>query len=316
MERNLSGKENNSLNKLKVEQQSENSKPKVVNRVNSSSNILAQKTINIGDPLGQGRFGRVFMAKEKSSGKIVALKVMFKNDLKEHKLEGQLKREIEIQCHLRHPNILRLYGYFHDKERVYLILEYAEKGELYKHLVKYALGYLNKKNVIHRDIKPENLLLTANGIVKISDFGWAVHVPSNKQNSRRMTFCGTLDYLAPEMVMMSSHDAKIDSWALGILCYEFLIGTPPFADMDSEVETCNRITKVDLKLPDNISLEAKDLIQSLLRYEPELRLPVEKIATHPTKVEIKRAYSIFAEGRLLLLGVKREDYRNFTKGGD
>ncbi|KAF0373010.1 kinase-like protein [Gigaspora margarita] len=251
----------------------------------------------LGDPLGQGRFGRVYQAKEKTSGKIVALKVIFKSDLREYKLEKQLKREVEIQSHLRHHNILRLYGYFHDKDRVYLILEYAAKGELYKYLVKYkrfperlaakyvaqiadALDYLQEKNVIHRDMKPENLLLSENGDVKISDFGLAIHAP-NQQRSRRMTFCGTLDYLAPEMVMSTGHDGKIDSWALGVLCYEFLVGEPPFADMDSEHNTRVRIAGVDLKLPHDISSEAKDLITSLLQYEPEQRLAVKQVATHP-----------------------------------
>ncbi|CAG8775601.1 10570_t:CDS:2, partial [Acaulospora morrowiae] len=85
----------------------------------------------------------------------------------------------------------------------------------------------------------------------------------------------------PEMVTGKSHDTKIDSWALGVLCYEFLVGQPPFADMDSEIRTYNRIARVDLKLPDNISREAKDLIKSLLRYDPEKRLPVDKVAVHP-----------------------------------
>jgi aurora kinase, other len=110
----------------------------------------------------------------------------------------------------RHENILRLYGYFYDAKRVYLILEYAAQGELYKTLRKVgrfdearaaryicemakALGYLHMKHVIHRDIKPENLLLGLKGELKIADFGWSVHAP----NTRRTTLCGTLDYLPP-----------------------------------------------------------------------------------------------------------------------
>ncbi|CAG8454580.1 5304_t:CDS:2, partial [Cetraspora pellucida] len=169
-------------------------------------------------------------------------------------------------------------------DRVYLILEYAARGELYKYLVKYkrfperlaakyisqiadALAYLQEKNVIHRDMKPENLLLSEDGNVKISDFGLAIHAPNQQ---RRMTFCGTLDYLAPEMVMSTGHDGKIDSWALGVLCYEFLVGEPPFADMDSEYNTRVRIAGVDLKLPHDISLEAKDLITSVMKKSSKL----------------------------------------------
>ena len=134
-----------------------------------------------------------------------------------------------------------MYGYFWDEKRIYLILEFAPGGELYKRLTakgrfsetetaKYilemsrALEYCHQKHVIHRDIKPENLLLGLNGELKIADFGWSVHAPS----LRRETFCGTLDYLPPEMVEVKGYDEKVDLWSLGVLCYEFLVGEPPF----------------------------------------------------------------------------------------
>ncbi|CAG8487428.1 2871_t:CDS:2, partial [Acaulospora morrowiae] len=164
---------------VKNPSQSKQTENTPVKAKNASRKVWSLDDFEVGDPLGQGRFGRVFMAKEKKSGTIVALKVIFKRDLREHKLEEQLKREIEIQCHLRHPNILRLFGFFHDKERVYLILEYAEKGELYKHLLKRTK--FSEREAAKAHMKPENLLLTKNGSIKISDFGWAVHVPSNQQ---------------------------------------------------------------------------------------------------------------------------------------
>jgi len=207
----------------------------------------------------------------------------------------QLRREVEIQSRLRHPNILRLYGYFHDKHRVFLVLEFAENGELYKLLQKYgpftelkaaryisqiadALIYLQKKKVIHRDMKPENILLSGNDKIKISDFGWAIHTPDTSQ--RRMTFCGTPDYLAPEMIKDSGYDQKIDSWALGVLCYEFLVGEPPFMVEDIR-ETYQKIATVDYKIPNQISSEAKNLISSLLQSDPEKRLPLDRVAMHP-----------------------------------
>ncbi|KAH8832566.1 kinase-like domain-containing protein [Flagelloscypha sp. PMI_526] len=170
------------------------------------------------------------MARTKSSHFILALKTLYKSELVKSRCERQTRREIEIQQNLRHPNILRLYGYFHDEKRVFLMLEYAAKGELYKQLSKVgcfsekrssryidqmvdALTYLHSKNVIHRDIKPENLLLGLNGELKIGDFGWSVHAPGN----RRRTFCGTLDYLPPEMVEQRPHSRYIDHWALGVL---------------------------------------------------------------------------------------------------
>lgn len=201
--------------------------------------------------------------------------------------------QIEIQAHLRHKNILRMYGYFYDDKRIYLILEYAPHGELYKHLTNQgrfserqsaqfilemssALGYCHEKHVIHRDIKPENLLLGPKRELKIADFGWSVHAPS----SRRETLCGTLDYLPPEMIEGKKHDKWVDVWSLGVLMYEFLVGNPPF-EAEGHQATYRRISRVDLRFPPEVSPEAQDLIAKLLVKEPSCRLPLDKIPTHP-----------------------------------
>uniref|UniRef100_A0A0B6YNZ9 Aurora kinase n=1 Tax=Arion vulgaris TaxID=1028688 RepID=A0A0B6YNZ9_9EUPU len=248
---------------------------------------------DIGRPLGKGKFGNVYLAREKKSKYILALKLMFKSQLQKAGVEHQLRREIEIQTHLRHPHILKLFGYFYDDSRIFLILEYAPKGELYKELqknkrfddaraAKYivqltdALLYCHAKKVIHRDIKPENLLLGLQGDLKIADFGWSVHAPS----SRRQTMCGTLDYLPPEMVEGKSHNECVDLWSLGVLCYEFLVGSPPF-ESEGHNETYKRICKVDLKFPDYVSEGARDLISKLLRHDPKARLPLEGVLIHP-----------------------------------
>ncbi|KAJ3046163.1 spindle assembly checkpoint kinase [Rhizophlyctis rosea] len=250
---------------------------------------------DVGRPLGKGKFGRVYLAREKRSGYIVALKILFKSELAEGRIEKQLRREIEIQSHLRHPNILRLYGYFYDAKRVYLILEYAGKGELYKQLKKYsrftekrsakyiaqmtgALLYLHKKHVIHRDIKPENLLLGVKGELKIGDFGCPLKPTLSPS---RTTLCGTLDYLPPEMVEGRDHNEKVDLWALGVLMYEFLVGVPPFEDPSSNRATYKRIAQVDLRIPEFVSAEAADLIRRLLRHNPAERLPLDHVLRHP-----------------------------------
>lgn len=266
---------------------------------NEKENLKKSKTcwslddFDIGKPLGKGKFGNVYLAREKKSKYIVALKVLFKSQLEKNNVEHQLRREIEIQSHLRHPHILRLFGYFYDKTRVYLILEYAPKGELYKELSKVerfdekissnyirqlaqALKYCHSKKVIHRDIKPENLLLTLKGDLKIADFGWSVHAPS----SRRTTLCGTLDYLPPEMIEGKAHDEKVDLWSLGVLCYEFLVGKPPF-EADGHHETYRRISRVDLKFPSYVSEGARDLISKLLVHDPSKRLPLGGVLAHP-----------------------------------
>lgn len=230
----------------------------------------------IGKPLGKGKFGRVYLARERSTGFVCALKVLHKHELVKGKVEKQLRREIEIQSNLRHPNILRLFGHFHDSKRVFLILEFAGKGELYKHLRKEnrfpewkaaqyiaqmaaALRYLHKKHVMHRDIKPENILVGIHGEIKISDFGWSVHAPNN----RRKTMCGTLDYLPPEMLKSGPqdnyYDEKVDLWSLGVLTYEFLVGEAPFED--TPIMTRRRITRGEVTIPSFVSSEARDLIK-------------------------------------------------------
>ncbi|CAD88263.1 Aurora-B kinase Ark1 [Schizosaccharomyces pombe] len=258
----------------------------------------------IGKPLGKGKFGRVYLAKEKKTGFIVALKTLHKSELVQSKIEKQVRREIEIQSNLRHKNILRLYGHFHDEKRIYLILEFAGRGELYQHLrrakrfseevaSKYifqmanALSYLHKKHVIHRDIKPENILLGIDGEIKLSDFGWSVHAPSN----RRTTLCGTLDYLPPEMVEGKEHTEKVDLWSLGVLTYEFLVGAPPFEDMSGHSATYKRIAKVDLKIPSFVPPDARDLISRLLQHNPEKRMSLEQVMRHPWIVKYKDSWT-------------------------
>ncbi len=270
----------------------------------------------IGKPLGKGKFGRVYLAKERSSNFICALKVLHKSELQHGGIERQVRREIEIQSNLAHPNVLRLYGHFHDAKRIFLILEFAGKGELYKHLRKdqrfpewkaamyiaqmaSALKYLHKKHVIHRDIKPENILVGIHGEIKLSDFGWSAHAPNN----RRKTMCGTLDYLPPEMIKPSSgsggyYSEKIDLWSLGVLTYEFLVGEAPFED--TQVMTQRRIVRCEMTVPSFVSPEARDLIKKvswlphvtskddqadfgfqLLVLDPEKRIPLEEVEQHP-----------------------------------
>ncbi|ORY59097.1 kinase-like domain-containing protein [Pseudomassariella vexata] len=266
--------------------------------------LVEQPTVNqfhlgmfeIGRPMGKGKFGRVYLARERSNGFICALKVLHKNEIQQGRVEKQVRREIEIQSNLRHPNILQLYGHFHDSKRIFLILEFAAKGELYKHLrrenrfpewkasqyiaqMASALRYLHRKHVIHRDIKPENILMGIHGEIKISDFGWSVHAP----NSRRKTMCGTLDYLPPEMIKPGSSDnfynEKVDLWALGVLTYEFLVGEAPFED--TPVMTQRRIARADMTIPSFVSAEARDLIKRLLVLDPEKRIPLEQVQQHP-----------------------------------
>ncbi|OQR95282.1 aurora-like protein kinase [Achlya hypogyna] len=248
---------------------------------------------DIGRPLGSGKFGTVYLAREKQSKYVVALKVLQKKQLVKARVEYQLRREIEIQSHLHHKHILRLYGYFYDEKRVYLIIEYAAQGELYKKLLqegrfdeatsaKYVyqiakgLQMMHRKRIIHRDLKPENILVDHNGDLKLADFGWSVHAVT----SRRRTLCGTLDYLAPEMVQHQPHDEAVDIWTLGVLMYECIVGQPPF-EADGTAATYERILRVDLHFPDHVSAAAQDLLRQILQKDPRQRPSLACILAHP-----------------------------------
>jgi serine/threonine protein kinase len=246
----------------------------------------------IGKFLGRGKFGVAYVAREKRSGFIVVLKVLFKNQLAQNGVEYQVRREIEIQSNLRHPNVLRLYGWFYDEERIFLISEFAAQGELYQKLLKQkrfdeattaryigtlagTLDYCHSKNVIHRDIKPENILLDIDDNIKLADFGWAVH-----SRARRRTMCGTLDYLPPEMILAREHSTPVDLWALGVLTYEFLVGQAPFME-DSAKDTYARITSVALAFPSFVTADARDFIARLLVLAPEQRMKLSLVPQHP-----------------------------------
>lgn len=288
----------------------------------SSKEKWSLSRFDIGKPLGKGKFGSVYLARERREKYVVAIKVLFKSQLQKANCEQQLRREIEIQAHLRHPNILSLYQWFHDETRIYLVLEFAAKGELYKELTKNGrfdetrsatyiaelsdtLDYCHEMKVIHRDIKPENLLLGLRGEIKIADFGWSVHAPS----SRRKTLCGTLDYLPPEMVENRSHDEKVDHWTIGILMYEFLVGSPPF-ETQNQQDTYRKITRVDINFPTHVSANARDLIRKYLQYNSANRIPFEQALQHPWIQENARSKAPLQKGftrenaRLILSGNK------------
>lgn len=263
----------------------------------SRGNVIPRWTLadfQVGAPLGRGKFGRVFLARDKKTKHHVALKTLIKMELVKSKMQHQVLREIEIQTHLNHPNILQLLTYFSDERRIYLVLEYAAQGELftilqsqkskrfndhraakYTYQVADALKYCHSKRVMHRDIKPENLLLDINDNVKLADFGWSVHAPSN----RRKTVCGTPDYLPPEMVQTKPYSSLVDNWCLGVLCYEFLCGFPPF-EHKSQSETYKKIAAVDFTYPPHLKEDSIDLISKLLVLEPSLRISFDEVMAH------------------------------------
>jgi serine/threonine protein kinase len=266
----------------------------------------------LGPCIGVGSFGRIVAARERHSKAVVVLKAMKKRRVERLKVQRHVVHEIEIQAHLRHPNVLKLYGFFWDASHIFLILEHAIKGDL-SHLLKLqkhqrfsersaaplvaqvmsGVEYCHRMHVIHRDLKPQNIFVGRNRQVKLADFGWAVHSYPDQQ---RWTLCGTLDYLPPEIVhAVRGHSFAVDVWGLGVLTYEMLEGVPPFSAPTCE-ETYRRILKSspaftpkendsntndeqDVEEP-RLSRGAIGLITALLKKEPSERLPLNEALAH------------------------------------
>jgi len=196
--------------------------------------------------LGKGSFGVVKKVRHKKSHKTYAIKELDKKEIKDRRMVEQVRNEIKIMYSLNHPNIVKLYSHFEDDLHISLILEFAERGQLYQSLmtcpakkfteievakivyqIVEAMKYMHEKGIVHRDIKPENVLLDASGNTKLADFGWSNYIVSQ---AKRTTYCGTLDYLAPEMIEKEhKHDHAVDLWAIGILTFELCTGTSPFS---------------------------------------------------------------------------------------
>jgi len=267
---------------------------------NAENISVRLRDFEIGRFLGEGGFGKVVAARKHHSKYPVALKVISKEKLEVSESENpdtrtsimvQIKREIDIQSMLSHPNILKIFGHFHNETIICLILEYCSGVTLRRHcfgkrlpereVAKYvfdvssALQYCHHRHVMHRDIKTENLLLDANGKVKLIDFGFAVIVGDELQ----FTFCGTDEYCAPEILTGRGYGKKADHWATGILVFDLLAGSPPFTGTLQEIY--NEMMKQEINWPVGIDHRAQELISGLLQVDPKKRLSFDSVGEHP-----------------------------------
>ena len=246
--------------------------------------------------IGKGGFGSVWKVRHKVTRQIFAIKVINKDSIVKQNMVEQTNREIEIMYKLDHPHIIKLYSHFEDDEDFCLIMQIASKGQLYSVIKRLkrldqrtaaqymretisAIKYLHTRNppIIHRDIKPENILLDQDGRCKLADFGWS-NFDDGRKN--RETYCGTPEYLAPEMVTKSGHDESVDIWALGVLLFEMLTGRTPFNFTGDRIQLYNNIKSLRIVWTDDFPQLAKDLVGRILRLNPKDRLSLDQIINH------------------------------------
>ncbi|GLI64198.1 hypothetical protein VaNZ11_007390 [Volvox africanus] len=257
--------------------------------------------------LYRGKTSLLYMATDKISGVQVALKLYRKRKLSVLN-RYQVEREVRLHINLHHENIIHLFAAFEDEKHVYMVQEFAVCGDLFEDLKKgggqlkekyavrdvivpflSALAYLHNQGIIHRDIKPENILLGPNKAIKVADFGLSINI----NHERPVTRAGTLDYMAPEVLVcpdkrrpeenkdkvLLGYTAQVDSWAVGILAYELLVGYPPF-EQESRAATYEHIMYKEPKFPSWMTEEAKKFIGLALCKNASQRPTVLELMQH------------------------------------
>uniref|UniRef100_A0A4W3IXT0 Ribosomal protein S6 kinase n=1 Tax=Callorhinchus milii TaxID=7868 RepID=A0A4W3IXT0_CALMI len=252
--------------------------------------------------LGQGSFGKVFLVRKIhgiDAGQLYAMKVLKKATLKVRD-RVRTKTERDILVEVDHPFIVKLHYAFQTEGKLYLLLDFLRGGDLFTRLskevmfteedVKYylaelalALDHLHSLGIIYRDLKPENILLDEDGHIKLTDFGLCKE--STDHEKKAYSFCGTVEYMAPEVVNRRGHSHSADWWSFGVLMFEMLTGSLPFQGKDRK-ETMTMIVKAKLGMPQFLSPDSQSLLRMLFKRNPGNRLGagpdgVEEIKRHP-----------------------------------
>ncbi|XP_067343762.1 ribosomal protein S6 kinase alpha-2 [Channa argus] len=255
--------------------------------------------------LGQGSYGKVFLVRKirgVDRGQLYAMKVLKKATLKVRD-RVRSKMERDILAEVNHPFIVKLHYAFQTEGKLYLILDFLRGGDLFTRLSKevmfteedvkfylaelaLALDHLHSLGIIYRDLKPENILLNEEGHIKITDFGLSKEAIDH--DKRAYSFCGTIEYMAPEVVNRRGHTQSADWWSFGVLMFEMLTGSLPFQGKDRK-ETMALILKAKLGMPQFLSPEVQSLLRALFK-----RNPANRLGAGPEGVEEIKRHRFFA----------------------
>lgn len=286
-------------------EQIEKHKSEVVENMLEPSKKIGIEDFTLLKVIGRGSFGKVLQVRKKDDGKIYAMKILKKSGVVYKNQIEHTKAERQILQMLEHPFLMKLRFAFQTKQKLYIVIDFYKGGELFFHLKKktrftedeariilaetvLALGHLHKNDVFYRDLKPENILLDDEGHICLTDFGLS-KVFSEYEEKTAFTFCGTPEYLAPEIIQRKEYSRAVDWWSLGILLYEIVVGYPPFNHKEI-TEMYNMIQFNNLNPPKFLSKSCRDLMMRLAEKKPE-----DRIGAGPRDYEEIMSHNFFSD---------------------